>query len=111
MSKLKGICVAYLVLIFVCIYNLVTFIWMLSTFFKTLQQSCTIPPTLWPQKPTSSAYSKILIYGNFPLYFFNSTIVASSTALFSTFIGLLAGYGFPRFSFKEKMLMMAAVLS
>ncbi len=117
MSKLrmenlfKGTSIAYLVLGFICIYNLMPFGWMLSTSLKTLQESYAIPPTLWPQDPTLSAYDRILVYGNFPLYFINSTIIALSTALFSTLIGVLAGYGFSRFSFKGSILMMGMVLS
>mgnify|MGYP000159059707 CR=1 FL=1 len=110
-SFFKGNSIAYLVLGFICVYNLIPFMWMLSTSFKTLQESYTIPPTLWPREPTLSAYDRILVYGNFPLYFINSTIVALSTALFSTFIGLLAGYGFSRFSFKGRTLMMGTILS
>ena len=109
--KLKSTSVAYLVLGFICVYNLMPFMWMLSTSLKTLQESYAIPPTLWPRDLTLSAYSKVLVYGNFPLYFANSTIVALSTALFSTFIGLLAGYGFSRFFFKGKALLMGIILS
>ncbi|TES86211.1 carbohydrate ABC transporter permease [Candidatus Aerophobetes bacterium] len=107
----RGTSLAWLVIGFLCVFNLVPFMWMLSTSFKTLQESYALPPTLLPQNPTLSGYDRILVYGNFPLYFANSTIVGLSTALFSTFVGLLAGYGFSRFSFRGKTLLMGAILS
>jgi ABC-type glycerol-3-phosphate transport system permease component len=50
---------AYLVLIVVCIFNLLPFVFMLSTSLKTEKETYTIPPTFWPNQITIDAYTQI----------------------------------------------------
>jgi multiple sugar transport system permease protein len=103
--------VVYGFLALVLLYNLTPFAWMALTSFKTDAEAQRIPPTVLPEEPTASAYAEILVLGNFPRYFLNSMIIALGTAVVSTALGALAGYGFSRFRFRGRTLLMGAILS
>jgi len=102
---------AYVILIGVCFFNLLPFVFMLSTSLKTDQEAYAIPPTFWPKQATLDAYTQVIVWTNFPRYFMNSTIVSLGTALLSTVLGALAGYGFSRFNFRGRGLYMGLVLA
>ncbi len=57
---------------------------------------------LWPSHATTDHYASVIAHSQFPLFFRNSVIVATSTALFSTLFAAAAGYGFSRFQFRGK---------
>lgn len=106
-----GIIIAYIVLFFVILYAVTPFLWMLFTSMKTDQEAVAIPPTLWPKEPTFQAYVQILAWGNFPIWFVNSTIISAGTALLSTLVGSFAGYGFSRFSFAGRATLIGVILA
>jgi multiple sugar transport system permease protein len=102
---------AYLILIGVCLFNLLPFVFMLFTSLKTDQEAYAIPPTFWPKRATLDAYTQIIVWSDFPRYFLNSTIVSLGTALLSTVLGALAGYGFSRFDFRGRGSYMGLILA
>jgi multiple sugar transport system permease protein len=102
---------AYLILIWVCLFNLLPFVFMLFTSLKTDQEAYAIPPTFWPKRATLDAYTQIIVWSDFPRYFLNSTIVSLGTALISTVLGALAGYGFSRFNFRGRGSYMGLILA
>jgi multiple sugar transport system permease protein len=106
-----GLILAYLVLGLVLLYTITPFLWMIFTSLKSDKEAVTIPPTLWPKEPTLEAYIQILLWGNFPIWFLNSTIISLGTALLSTVIGSFAGYGFSRFSFRGRATLIGIILS
>lgn len=106
----KGILATAILTLFV-IYNLFPFIWMLSTSLKTNPEAMSIPITWIPQSPTFQSYMGIWKGYHFTIYFINSMVVASSTALLATFIGALAGYGFSRFKFRGRAFLIGAFLA
>lgn len=106
-----GTVLVYIVLCFVVLYTVTPFLWMLFTSLKTDQESVAIPPTLWPEEPTLEAYVQILLWGDFPKWFVNSTIIAAGTALLSTLIGSFAGYGFSRFRFMGRATLIGMILA
>ncbi|UCC86986.1 MAG: carbohydrate ABC transporter permease [Anaerolineales bacterium] len=106
-----GLILAYLVLGLVLLYTITPFLWMIFTSLKSDKEAVTIPPTLWPKEPTLEAYIQILLWGNFPIWFLNSTIISLGTALLSTAIGSFAGYGFSRFSFRGRATLIGIILS
>jgi multiple sugar transport system permease protein len=57
---------------------------------------------LWPSRVTTDHYASVIAHSQFPLFFRNSVIVATTTALFSTMFAAAAGYGFSRFQFRAK---------
>ena len=107
----RGALIAYVFLALVCLYNIVPFVWMVFTSLKTDKEAYAIPPTFWPQEPTSEAYVQVLLWTNFPRYFLNSTIISLGTALLSTLIGSLAGYGFSRFIFRGRATLIGIILA
>ena len=102
---------AYLILAGVCLFNLLPFVFMVFTSLKTDQEAYAIPPTFWPEEVTFDAYAQVIVWSNFPRYFLNSTIVSLGTALLSTVLGALAGYGFSRFNFRGRGSYMGLILA
>lgn len=98
-------------LILVCIYSLLPFAWMLSTSLKTEAEAFRIPPTWIPLEPTIDSYIGIWVRKNFGIYFLNSTVISLATAVFSTFFGALAGYGFSRFFFRGRKFLIGFFLA
>jgi len=101
----------YLALGVMGVFNLLPFYWMLSSSFKTEAEVASYPATLFPQLLTVGAYSKIWFQEKFVYYFYNSLIVSISTATFSSLVGAFAAYGFSRFRFKGKTLLMTLFLA
>ena len=95
----------------VCFYCLLPFAWMLSTSLKTETEAFRIPPTWIPLQPTIDSYIGIWVRKNFGVYFFNSTVISLATALLSTFVGGMAGYGFSRFIFKGRRFLIGFFLA
>jgi multiple sugar transport system permease protein len=65
---------------------------------------------LWPSRGSFEHYSSVLARSQFPLFFRNSVIVSISAALCSTALATAAGYGFSRFQFRGKRLMVGLLL-
>ncbi len=103
--------VIWIFLIAVCIYCLLPFAWMLSTSLKTEAEAFRIPPTWMPLQLTVDSYIGIWIRKNFGTYFLNSTIISLATAVLSTFLGALAGYGFSRFFFRGRRFLIGFFLA
>lgn len=102
---------AYVVVAGMCVFNLLPFAFMVFTSLKTDQEAYAIPPTFLPQRPTLEAYAQVLVWSDFPRYFVNSTIVSLGTALLSTVLGALAGYGFSRFNFRGRATLLGLFLA
>jgi len=98
-------------LLVVAIYVLFPFAWMLSTALKTESEALAIPPTWIPRQPTLDSVTGIWIRKNFALYFFNSTVISLATAILSVFFGALAGYGFSRFHFPGRRVLIGFFLA
>jgi multiple sugar transport system permease protein len=110
-KKRLGTIIAYLILGLILLYTMTPFLWMIFTSLKTDKEAVAIPPTLWPEEITFEGYYQILIWGNFPIWFLNSTIISLNTALLSTVIGSFAAYGFSRFSFRGRAMLMGSILA
>ena len=65
---------------------------------------------LWPSRMTLAHYGAVIAGSQFPLFFRNSVIVASSTAVLSTVVASGAGYGFSRFVFRGRFLIVGVML-
>jgi multiple sugar transport system permease protein len=65
---------------------------------------------LWPSRASFEHYLSVLAHSQFPLFFRNSVIVSVATALCSTALASAAGYGFSRFQFRGKRLMVGLLL-
>ncbi|HWS62465.1 MAG TPA: carbohydrate ABC transporter permease [Steroidobacteraceae bacterium] len=65
---------------------------------------------LWPSRTSLEHFRFVLAHSEFPLFFRNSLIVSSGTAVTVTLISGAAGYGLSRFSFRGKPLLVALML-
>ena len=93
------------------VYNLLPFFWMVVSSFKSEMEVTLYPATLLPDVFTTDAYHKMWFQEGFLLYFKNSLIVSLSTALLSSSVGILAGYGFSRFRFRFRTGLMTLFLA
>lgn len=101
----------YAALLGMAFYNLVPFFWMAASSLKTDVEVTTFPATLLPRELTVEAYIRIWAQEGFVRYFSNSLKVSGATALLSGLIGVFAAYGFSRFDFRGKRLLMMAFLA
>jgi multiple sugar transport system permease protein len=65
---------------------------------------------LWPSRTSFEHFRFVLTHSEFPLFFRNSLIVSSSTAVTVTLISGACGYGLSRFQFAGKPLLVALML-
>ena len=65
---------------------------------------------LWPSRVTLDHYVSVIGHTQFPLFFRNSVIVSTATALISTLVAAGAGYGFSRFTFRGKFVIVGIML-
>jgi len=96
----------------VVIYTLITvaaivvlfpFAWMIITAFKA--PGTEFDPELLPRRPTIENFKRVFTEFGFLRYFWNSSVVAVSAALFATLFASLAAYAFSfkNFILKEKV--------
>ena len=102
---------SYSLLALATVYALFPIAWMLSTSLKSEAEAFSLPIRWIPQRPTVSTYVEMWTLKPFGLYFWNSLVVSGVTALLSTAVGALAGYGFSRFQFRFRTTLMAGFLA
>jgi multiple sugar transport system permease protein len=93
------------------VYNLLPFFWMVTSSLKTDIEVTGYPATIWPEQLTFAAYEKLWVQENFARYFTNSLIVSLATAALSSAVGLFAGYGFSRYVFRGRNMLMTVFLA
>ena len=101
----------YLALAVMALFNLVPFFWMATSSLKTDYEVIDYPATILPREVTVGAYVRMWTQENFVRYFSNSLIVSVSTAALSSLVGAFAAYGFSRFFFRGRSLLMALFLA
>jgi multiple sugar transport system permease protein len=65
---------------------------------------------LWPSRTSLEHFRFVLAHSEFPLFFRNSLIVSSGTAVSVTLISGAGGYGLSRFGFRGKPLLVSLML-
>jgi multiple sugar transport system permease protein len=103
--------VSYGMLILATAFALFPILWMLSTSFKSEAEALSLPIRWIPQRLTLQAYGEMWTMKPFATYFWNSIVVSGVTALLSTIVGALAGYGFSRFRFRGRTSLLAFFLA
>ena len=102
---------SYSLLALSTIFALFPIAWMLSTSFKSEAEALSLPIRWIPQQVTLQAYREMWTLKPFGIYFWNSIAVSGVTALLSTIVGALAGYGFSRFRFRGRTSLLAFFLA
>jgi len=103
--------VSYGMLILATAFALFPILWMLSTSLKSEAEALSLPIRWIPQRLTLLAYGEMWTMKPFATYFWNSIVVSGVTALLSTIVGALAGYGFSRFRFRGRTSLLAFFLA
>ena len=103
--------VSYGMLILATAFALFPILWMLSTSFKSEAEALSLPIRWIPKQFTLRAYGEMWTMKPFATYFWNSIVVSGVTALLSTIVGALAGYGFSRFRFRGRTSLLAFFLA
>jgi multiple sugar transport system permease protein len=109
-NKLNKI-VRYSLMIIFFIFMTFPIIWIILTSIKPVKEILTLPITYIPKHPTLENYRNILKTTNFPVYFKNSMIVSSTSAIVTSIITLFAGYSLARFKFAGKKLTLLIFLA
>jgi multiple sugar transport system permease protein len=65
---------------------------------------------LWPSRFNFDHYASVIRHTDFPLYFRNSLIIATATAVLTTLISAGAGYSFSRFVYAGKFWLIGLML-
>lgn len=92
------------------IYFAFPFYWMVTTAFKSYQESIAFPPTLWPHNFSWQAFISVCQKIDIIHYFKNSILVSTAVVILQAFINIPAAYGFARYDFKGKKAMWALVM-
>jgi multiple sugar transport system permease protein len=100
----------YLLLAAFVIFALFPLFWLLKVSITPNDLLYTEGVRLWPSHVTADHYASVIAHSQFPLFFRNSVIVATTTALFSTLVAAAAGYGFSRFQFRAKFWIVGLML-
>lgn len=101
----------YALLVLMGAFVLFPFLWMVLTSLKNETEALRIPVIWLPEKATLDAYVTMWVRKNYATYFLNSTVVSLATAVISTFLGAMAGYGFSRFALRGRGFLMGLVLT
>ncbi len=84
--------------------------WIVSTSFKKTGDVYDYPPAWIPESPTIENYVNVLTYPNITRAFLNSIIVAAISTLLIILLASLAAYGFSRYLFKGKRVLMMVLI-
>jgi len=103
--------ISYALLALSAVFALFPVMWMLSTSLKSEAEALSLPVRWIPQSPTFGSYVEMWTLKPFGVYFWNSIVVSGLTALLSTAVGALAGYGFSRFQFRGRTSLLAFFLA
>ena len=75
------------------------FLWMVASSFKDAQELHAFPPTLVPVRPTLDNYTALFQKLNFPLFFFNSLVVAAFVVGGNLLFCSMLGYALAKLHF------------
>lgn len=90
----------WLPLALIMLWSVVPLLWSVSSSFKSRLDFSLTPPPFFPTQPTVDAYGRILGDSQFWLFSWNSLVLAVTSTVFAMVISTLAAYGFARFAFR-----------
>jgi multiple sugar transport system permease protein len=97
-------------------FSLLPFVWMLSAALKRPQDVLTVPvrwlPPVWqPQNLVQALLEPRFAGENVARFMANSILVASTTTILSIVLSTLVGYGFAKFAFRHRDILLWVMLS
>ena len=103
----------YTVLIGLSLVFIAPLVWMLLTAFKTPGEATRVPPTVFPQEPTTSAFDTLMGNDQTPVlrWFLNSVLAATGQALLVLAVASMAAYALARLEFRFKRLIFGMIIA
>lgn len=95
-NKIIKLVVVYSLSGILVVWSITPIVWLIGLVFKSPGEFQTLPPTLWPRKPTLHFIVSIFTKYHAEMYLRNSLIVAFSSTLLATIIGCLSAYSLVR---------------
>jgi ABC-type glycerol-3-phosphate transport system permease component len=89
----------WLPLALIILWSAVPLVWSIASSFKSQQDFALSPPPFFPTQPTTAAYETVLTDPQFWLFSWNSLVLAVVSTIFAIIISTLAAYGFARYAF------------
>jgi len=99
----------WLPLLLLLVWSALPLLWSLAASLKTpleLYQS----RSLLPEQPTLGNYGRVFAWPGFWRYLFNSSLLALASTAFALVISSLAAYGFARYAFRFRNLLLVLIL-
>jgi ABC-type glycerol-3-phosphate transport system permease component len=113
MSTLKLIQKRYLIwlpLAFILAWTTVPLLWSFASSFKTRSDFAKVPPPFFPEDPTLSGYTRVLGDAGFWVFTRNSFVIASTSTLIAVALSAITAYGFARYAFKWRHVLLLFIL-
>ena len=111
MKHIKGFLIHF-ILISVCLFCLLPFLWLTSTALKgNLENIFSYPPVFIPKYPTLDNFKKVLELVPILKYVLNSFVVAFFTVILNLIFSSLAAYPLARMNFKGKNFVFFLILT
>ncbi|MFJ6199925.1 carbohydrate ABC transporter permease [Micromonospora sp. NPDC092111] len=102
--------VLYVVLVLGLLAVVGPFVWMALSSLKPEREIRQVPPTWWPETITLDNFRELFSRLDFPLYFFNSALVATLVTIGNLLFCSLVGYALAKLRFPGKRALFLAVL-
>ena len=80
-----------------CAFMLFPLFWMISGSFKPRWETFAVPPTLFPEDPTTEGYDMLFQMTDFKVFFRNSFFVSAASSLIALVVSIGGVYGLTRF--------------
>lgn len=100
----------YLILLVALLLVITPFIWMVLGSFKTGAELRAVPPTWWPENPTTDNFSSLFSRLSFGTYFVNSTVVAVAVTLGNLLFCSMVGYALAMLNFRGKKVVFILIM-
>ena len=108
--KDKNKIIVHILLIIGALFMIGPFIWTVLTSFKTLSESISVPPTIFPKNYNFDNYKKAVQMLPFFNFYFNTMAVIIIRVIVSTFFAAMAAYAFARLKFPGRDVLFMLVL-
>ncbi len=100
----------YLLLALYVLFALLPLFWLLKVALTPNDLLYSEGIRMWPSRTTLAHFRFVLAHSEFPLFFRNSLIVSSATAIIVSLLSGACGYALSRFTFHGKSLLIALML-
>ena len=100
----------YIVILLAVVVTVGPLLWIVSTSVKSNKYLYSYPPQLISPESTIKGYQYLITKGHFGIAIFNSLVVSLVTTFIVLMLAGLAAYGFSRYKFKYKSIILLVVL-